>query len=203
MTQVKLTKNELRNQQEKLHQLQRYLPTLQLKKAMLQTEVGHAIFELRNALETLKELEKGLEPAKKLMEKEGKKQIEEATEIAEVTRGRESIAGVEIPIFGEITFHTSTYSVFDTPIWYDDVKKGLRNYKTQEEKVAVATARKEALEDELREVSIRVNLFEKIIIPRTQSNIKKIKVFLGDQQLAAVAQAKIAKGKISAKRGVA
>ena len=102
---------------------------------MLQTEVGHAIFELKNALGTLKEVEKRLEPAQKLMEKEGRKQIEEATEVFEVTRGRESIAGVEIPIFGEVTFHTSTYSVFDTPIWYDDVKKGLRSYKTQEEKV--------------------------------------------------------------------
>ncbi|MDN3507967.1 MAG: V-type ATP synthase subunit D, partial [Simkaniaceae bacterium] len=92
---------------------------------------------------------------------------------------------------------------FDTPLWFDDVKRQLRAFKTGEEKVAVAKARKEALEAELRDVSIRVNLFEKIIIPRTQANIKKIKVFLGDQQLAAVAQAKIAKRKIAAKRGVA
>ena len=45
-------------------------------------------------------------------------------------------------------------------------------------------------------MSIRVNLFEKILIPRALRNIKKIKVFLGDQQLAAVSQAKVAKAKI-------
>ncbi len=56
--------------------------------------------------------------------------------------------------------------------------------------------RSNALEKEWREVSIRVNLFEKVLIPRCQKNIKKIKVFLGDQQLAAVSQAKVAKGKI-------
>ncbi|HEY5259666.1 MAG TPA: V-type ATP synthase subunit D, partial [Rhabdochlamydiaceae bacterium] len=49
---------------------------------------------------------------------------------------------------------------------------------------------------ELRDVSIRVNLFEKILIPRAQGNIRKIKIFLGDQQLAAVCQAKVAKQKI-------
>jgi V/A-type H+-transporting ATPase subunit D len=48
-------------------------------------------------------------------------------------------------------------------------------------------------------VSIRVNLFEKVLIPRAQENIKKIRIFLGDQQLSAVAQAKVAKLKIKAR----
>ena len=37
---IKLTKTELRIQQTRLGQFQRYLPTLQLKKAMLQFEVN-------------------------------------------------------------------------------------------------------------------------------------------------------------------
>ena len=40
MAQIKLTKTELRLQQLKLAQLLKYLPTLQLKKAMLQAEVN-------------------------------------------------------------------------------------------------------------------------------------------------------------------
>ena len=58
--------------------------------------------------------------------------------------------------------------------------------------------KKAALDKELREVSIRVNLFEKVLIPRSEANIKKIKVFLGDMELAAVSQAKVAKTKIEA-----
>ena len=46
MAQIKLTKMELRDQQYKLKQLQKYLPTLQLKKAMLQTEVNNAVYEI-------------------------------------------------------------------------------------------------------------------------------------------------------------
>ena len=67
---------------------------------------------------------------------------------------------------------------------------------TVREKIKIARREKRGLEKELREVSIRVNLFEKILIPRALDNIKKIKIFLGDQQLAAVAQAKVSKKKI-------
>jgi V/A-type H+-transporting ATPase subunit D len=38
-----------------------------------------------------------------------------------------------------------------------------------------------------------VNLFEKVKIPETKANIKKIRVYLGDQQTAAVVRGKIAK----------
>jgi V/A-type H+-transporting ATPase subunit D len=38
-----------------------------------------------------------------------------------------------------------------------------------------------------------VNLFEKIKIPEAMDNIKKIRVYLGDQQTAAVVRGKIAK----------
>ena len=46
MAEIKLTKNELRSQQNKLNQLEKYLPTLQLKKAMLQIEVNEARLEI-------------------------------------------------------------------------------------------------------------------------------------------------------------
>jgi V/A-type H+-transporting ATPase subunit D len=46
-----------------------------------------------------------------------------------------------------------------------------------------------------------VNLFEKVMIPQAMENIKRIAVFLQDQQLAAVARAKVAKSKIEAKKG--
>ncbi len=46
MADFKLTKNELRAQQKRLAQLEKYLPTLQLKKAMLQAEVQKARLEI-------------------------------------------------------------------------------------------------------------------------------------------------------------
>jgi V/A-type H+/Na+-transporting ATPase subunit D len=76
----------------------------------------------------------------------------------------------------------------------------LRALAEAKARVEIAEEKKRALEEELRQVSIRVNLFEKVLIPRAVENIKKIKVFLGDQQLNAVARAKVAKSKILARQ---
>jgi V/A-type H+-transporting ATPase subunit D len=108
----------------------------------------------------------------------------------------ENIAGVDIPIFKTINFENASYALFDTPLWFESAIARIEELVTVREKIRVVQEKKRALEKELRDVSIRVNLFEKILIPRAQESIKKIKIFLGDQQLAAVCQSKVAKKKI-------
>jgi V/A-type H+-transporting ATPase subunit D len=49
------------------------------------------------------------------------------------------------------------------------------------------------LDAELRKTTQHVNLFEKVKIPEATDHIKKIQVYLGDQQTAAVVRGKIAK----------
>jgi len=49
------------------------------------------------------------------------------------------------------------------------------------------------LQIELRTTTQRVNLFEKVKIPEARTNIKKITVYLGDQQVAGVVRGKISK----------
>ncbi|MBN4066892.1 V-type ATP synthase subunit D [Simkania negevensis] len=200
MAEVKLTKNELRAQQVKLAQLERYLPTLQLKKAMLQTEVNYVRHEIK-ALAQEFTREKGVvEGYSALVYEMSTPTAEQVTAVEKVAKRYENIAGVDIPFFEGIAFEEVSYSLFDTPPWLDGVIDGLRKVVTAHAKVDVAEEKKAALEKELREVSIRVNLFEKIMIPRSRQNIRKIKVFLGDQELAAVSQAKVAKNKIGKKR---
>ena len=50
---------------------------------------------------------------------------------------------------------------------------------------------------ELMATSQRVNLFEKVKIPETQQNIKKISIYMADQQVSAVVRSKISKRKIA------
>jgi len=53
------------------------------------------------------------------------------------------------------------------------------------------------LEKELLSTSQRVNLFEKVKIPETEENIKKISIYMADQQVSAVVRSKISKRKIA------
>ena len=54
------------------------------------------------------------------------------------------------------------------------------------------------LSKELRTTTQRVNLFEKVKIPETKANIKRIGIFLGDEQVNAVVRSKISKKKLQA-----
>lgn len=193
---VKLTKQELRTQQTRLSQFQRYLPTLQLKKAMLQFEVSQAMMEIASLTEEFAKLHFQIEKFTPFLLEKVACDVVQYADVLHVKKTYENIAGVEIPIFQQVVFREPDYFLFDTPVWTDRATEMLRDLVTAREKITIAEEKRRALEKELREVSIRVNLFEKILIPRSQINIKKIKIFLGDQQLAAVAQAKVAKGKL-------
>ena len=196
MAEIKLTKNELRTQQNKLNQLLRYLPTLQLKKALLQAEVADTRSTVDKLQERFNKAIQDSEAFSALFTQKISVDIARYVKIKEIFRRYENIAGVDVPIFEKATFDTLSYDLFDTPIWLDSALTILQGMMLIRAEMTVCEEKKQALEHELREVSIRVNLFEKILIPRSQRNIKKIKVFLGDQQLAAVSQAKVAKAKI-------
>lgn len=196
MAEIKLTKNDLRVQQNRLQQLRKYLPTLKLKKAMLQIEVNEARIEIAKCEEEFQRVQKLVENFSPLLTEKLSVNIRDSAKISKINRRYENIAGVEVPYFESMSFEDFHYNLFDTPPWLDSAAKNLRGLAEAQIRVKIAREKKAALEKELREVSIRVNLFEKILIPRAIGNIKKIKVFLGDQQLAAVSQAKVAKAKI-------
>lgn len=200
MAEIKLTKSELRLQQNRLLQLQKYLPTLQLKKAMLQTEVNEARLEIAQLDKLLLQLRESMKDYSALLSETQSFDPSLAAKIVKVNKHYENIAGVDVPYFESVSFEKYSYSLFDTPPWIDAIAEGLRNMASGYANVEVVKEKRTSLEKELREVSIRVNLFEKILIPRAQKNIKKIRVFLGDQQLSAVSQAKVAKTKIEERK---
>lgn len=203
MAEIKLTKNELRAQQMKLAQLVKYLPTLQLKKAMLQAEVHEARLEIQRLLEEFEPKRARAAEYSALLTSKTIIDPIKAVKVKKVIKRYENIAGLEVPYFEGVEFEEFSYDLFETPPWVDPLITQLRSLATLHIQVLVVEEKKRALEKEWREVSIRVNLFEKILIPRALDNIKKIKVFLGDQQLAAVSQAKVAKAKIEANKEAA
>jgi V/A-type H+-transporting ATPase subunit D len=169
---------------------------LQLKKAMLQAEINQAQIEIDHLLQAFQREESIVDQYSALFSERNSRMFLSAVEVADVVVTHENIAGVDIPLFQEVVFKDSSYSLFDTPVWYESAIEGVKKLLSLREQTKVVEMKKQALAKELREVSIRVNLFEKIMIPRAKENIKRIKIFLGDQQLAAVSQAKVSKKKI-------
>jgi V/A-type H+-transporting ATPase subunit D len=200
MAEVKLTKSGLRQEQMKLQQLHTYLPTLQLKKAMLQAEVFHSQAQIQKNIQEIERAKKEVLEFSLLLSDRVSSRVIHFSEIRHVQKHYENVAGVEIPVFEQVVFQEDDYLLFDTPPWIDTAVVKIRVLVTLREKLSIEKEKKRALEKELRDVSIRVNLFEKILIPRSLKNIHRIKIFLGDQQLTSISQAKIAKAKIEEKR---
>jgi len=196
MPEIKLTKNELRTQQIKQKLLMRYLPTLQLKKALLQSEVAETRAAIEKLQSELDETRAKVSEFASLLATLLPIDLAHFVKVESIQKHYENIAGIDVPQFEGVTYVPLTYDLFDTPIWLESAILRLRALTRIEAQIQIDEEKKRLLEKELREVSIRVNLFEKILIPRTEKNIKKIKIFLGDAQLAAVAQAKVAKAKI-------
>jgi len=199
VAEVRLTKAELRIQSLKLAQLLKYLPTLQLKKALLQAEVLNARQELEILLGRVEEQRAAVERMEPLLGADCEFDPE-VVKVAAVRKSYENIAGVELPRLEGVDFEPIHLSLFETPAWADGLIAQVKQFLVAIEKAGVGQQKLEALEKELHEVSTRVNLFEKILIPRTQRAIKKIKVFLGDLQMSAIAQSKVAKEKILERR---
>lgn len=197
---IKLTKNEEKVQKDRLKQYQRYLPTLQLKKQQLQM----VIMQTRAELEQ-KEAERGqmigdlddwvaVFAENNIFDEE--KKLDNLVEPDTVISKKENIAGVTVPKFVELTFKDISYDIDDYPLWVDTALIKLREIAHLDALVSTLRKQEELLEKELRATSQRVNLFEKVKIPEAKENIRKIGVYLGDQQTAAVVRGKISKKKL-------
>ncbi|MDR2718148.1 MAG: V-type ATP synthase subunit D [Treponema sp.] len=192
MAKVKLTKNELKKQKDSLKMYQRYLPTLMLKKQQLQGEIR--VTELR-IKELRSQKDKLDESFKTWVAVFGERLIFTADilKISRLNTAQGNIAGVAIPIFQGAEFTVAPYDLARKPLWLDTAVEKMKQVILLDLEAQILEEQRRRLDRELRITTQRVNLFEKIKIPETKGHIKKIQVYLGDQQTSAVVRGKIAK----------
>ena len=196
MAKIKLTKNELKVQKDALKMYRRYLPTLILKKQQLQAEI------------------RGIEDKAELVKKEKEKLEESFREwiavfsekeafpkgiitVSNIRRGKGNIAGVDIPTYEGADFTRGDYDLYETPLWVDIAANHMEKAISLDLEAEVLFEQVRLLSLELLTTSQRVNLFEKVKIPETEKNIKKISIYMADQQVNAVVRSKISKRKIA------
>ena len=95
------------------------------------------------------------------------------------------------------------YDLYETPLWVDIAANHMEKAMSLDLEAEVLDEQVRLLEAELLSTSQRVNLFEKVKIPETQENIKKISIYMADQQVSAVVRSKISKRKIAARDDMA
>lgn len=194
MPRIQHTKSELKKQKDGLKRYTRYLPTLFLKKLQLQVE----LVRLHHAMDSIKQ-EKAYNKA--LVYKwvdvfAEKVDLDKLISVKEVLTNAGNIAGVSVPVFSEIIFEEQKYDLVKMPLWVDPGVKMMKEVMTLNAKTEILKRQEHIVREELRITTQRVNLFEKIMIPQSKENIRKIQIYLGDMQTSAVVTGKIAKEKI-------
>ena len=198
MAKIKLTKTELKVQQDALRQYRRFLPTLQLKKQQLQLEIR---LSRERLAETRREEQLLIDGLSHWIGLFGDQIMLDAliagVRLTAIHRGEMNIAGVMVPTFSGADFEVPELDVVATDWYWDDALTALKQAISLRAAGRIIEEQERLLQQELRTTTQRVNLFEKVKIPECQENIHRIRIQISDQETAAVARSKIAKKKSS------
>ena len=202
MAKIKLTKNELKVQKDALKMYRRYLPTLTLKKQQLQSEIRTIEDKAKAVRKEREDLEFGFREWIAVFS-EMDAFPKGIITVSNIRKGKGNIAGVDIPTFEGADFKRGDYDLYETPLWVDIAANHMEKAMSLDLEAEVLDEQVRLLEIELLSTSQRVNLFEKVKIPETEENIKKISIYMADQQVSAVVRSKISKRKIALRNAVA
>jgi V/A-type H+-transporting ATPase subunit D len=194
MAKLAINKSSLKKERDQLTLFQRFLPSLDLKRKQLLTEQKRAQQQLAEAEREIQELTESLTG---LMEPLGAYEIDLGglVTIDSVVIEEENIVGARLPVAREVKFKTSDFSTLAMPFWVDFLVEYLQRMATMRVHLQVRRERIARLRVQVRRITQRVNLFEKILIPRAQENIKQIQIGLGEQERSAVVRSKMSKKK--------
>ena len=194
MPRLSFSKASLHKESARLKRYQQYLPSLDLKRQRLiierykagkkQADTELLIGQCRNSI------------AENLpMLSDTNIDLSNLVTVAAVKVGNENIVGIHIPVLEHIDMQSRPYSTYTKPHWVDFAVVQLKSMLELKIQLQIDKRRLEILEQAVKKITQRVNLFDKVLIPRAQKNIKKIHIFLSDAERASVVRAKITKQK--------
>lgn len=194
---IALNKTTLKQQRDQAKTFQQFLPSLDLKRQQLLVALKQARKILEGVESQIEALTLELEPLYPLLGSTTipNLNISGLIRVQGVLIETENMVGTKLPVIRKVDFKILEYSTLATPFWLDHLLDALQRMARLRIEHQVSLRRVELLELAARRITQRVNLFEKVLIPQAQENIRRIAIFLSDQERAAVVRSKISKGK--------
>jgi V/A-type H+-transporting ATPase subunit D len=194
MARLKLSKAQLAKEKTNLAMYRRYLPSLDLKRRQLSAERKKA--EARIA-EIQAEIERRIEGIGAEIPLLADKDIDlkGLATLKSVRLSEINVVGQLLPSLVAIEVEIAPYGYMARPHWVDLVAERLEEVLKLRVGAQVTRRQVTLLDAAATKVTQRVNLFDKVLIPRTKANIRRIDIALGDLERAAVVNSKIAKRK--------
>lgn len=194
MARLSFNKAALHKESARLTRYRQYLPSLDLKRKKLIAERYQASVKLVQTERSIQQCRNFI--AENLpMISDSAIDLTGLVKVASVNIGVENVIGNPLPALRSLEIEVKPYSTFDKPHWVDPAVMQLKIMLELKIRLQIERRRKEILDAAVTKITQRVNLFDKVLIPNAQTNIRKIRIFLSDAERAAVVRAKMTKQK--------
>jgi len=189
-----LNKSALGREKKRYNDFKKYLPSLELKqKQLLAERKNHQLLLEENRAQ----LEKVQQNVYSKLPMLAIKSINLSglVKISNYELETENLLGTKLPKLARFHCERTNYSFLTKPHWVDEVANALELAIELELLAKILGQRIIIIEKAAQTITQRVNLFSKVLMPNCKHNIKRISLFLADQDRAAVVRSKIAKQK--------
>ncbi|WP_109312176.1 V-type ATP synthase subunit D [Ruegeria sp. AU67] len=194
MARLQLNKSSLAREQTQLKSYERFLPSLDLKRQQLMAERAKAREDVQRLQDEVQELAQKVGEKLPMLGQQGV-DLDGLVELKDYKVKEVNVVGVKMPALDRIEVAVRPYSYLAKPHWVDAAARLLHDMIEARLRVKVAEERVKKFDRAVATITQRVNLFEKVLIPRANANIKKIRIYLSDEQMQAVVRSKISKRK--------
>lgn len=194
MAKMSLTKSALLHETRQLKSFRRFLPSLDLKRRQLIAERAKARRQLDDTLDAQQNLRAYVRRELPMLFNH-EVELPQMVRLEEVVLGEENILGTLLPVLDEIKITRRSYSYLARPHWVDTLVDKMVEMIELKVLQRIQQKRFALLDAAVQKITQRVNLFDKVLIPRSEERIRKIRIHLADVERAAVVRAKIAKSR--------
>lgn len=201
MAKVALNKSALTAEKHKQAAYGKYLPSLELKQKQLLAERKKAEKALVEHQEHIERLLQQVYHKLPMLAVDSIS-LEGLVEVVELDIQEENMLGTLLPTLKRVEYKRTPYSFLARPHWVDEVASSLEQVVRLKLEEEILQRRLTKLIKAARTITQRVNLFSKILIPNSQQNVKRISLFLADQERAGVVRSKLAKQKHQGNRSL-
>ena len=194
MARLSLTKASLTKQKQQLKTFEDVLPSLDLKRRQISAERAKARKRLAQTQQQLEELESVISKELLMLSNE-LINLQDLVKVTKIDLVEENVMGTWLPKVKQVEIEVHNYAYLGKPFWVDRLVELLQVALKAKIEIQVIQQQVKLLNQSERVITQRFNLFDKVLIPQTKANIKKIQIYLADAERAGVVNSKLAKRK--------
>ena len=180
-------KTSLQRQKKDLQLRERILPTIKSKESALRLEVRRVKKEVEDLEAQVEQSIENFDTMTALWSEFDPSLVR----VEDVHLETRKVAGIPVPVLGEVDFEVRPFSLLNTPSWYMEGTQLIKDLATVGIQAEVGRLELGILQHARRKTTQKVNLFEKVQIPGLKEAILKIKRYLEDEESLSKASQKI------------